>query len=237
MNNRFIEEIEVFERMRKIATKLDDQWMLAFCFFGLGMGALVRGDFPAARQYAEQEFDLCDKNGDMIGSTMPYIILGHTALASGEPQQARDYYQRSMAIGEQVGFHYATQTATKYLGKVAVSLGDIEASEEYLHRSLTISKEIGFLRDITRLLYEYARLRRMQGRQEESVELLSLIIGHPASEQFRWLEGYLRQNIKDLLEELEKELPGEIFTGAIERGKCQELEKVVERILAAYPNS
>ena len=237
MFNRYAAEIEVLERMRVIALEGEDRWLLAFCLFGLGMGALVRGEYSAARQYAEEELILYQELGDVIGSTMPLIVLGHAALACGELEQARGYYLDCMQIAEGVGFHYSTQTATKYLGKVTVSLGDIEAAENYLHKSLELSKEIGFLRDMTRLLYEYARLRRVQGKLEESVELLSFVLAHPASDQYRWLEGYLRDNISELLVKLKGEMPPEEYNAAVEQGNTLQLGKVVDEILASHPNS
>jgi predicted ATPase/DNA-binding CsgD family transcriptional regulator len=237
MINKVGEIDDAVDRMRNIVLALDDGWLKGFCLFALEMVALIKGDLSLARQYAEENLKICSQIGDQITATKPLIVLGHAALACEELEQARGFYQHCLDISEQVGFHYSTQTATKYLGKVTVSLGDIAAAEDYLHRSLKISKEIGFLRDMTRLLYEYSRLRRLQGELEESVEILSLILPHPGSDQHRWLEGYLRDNIKDLLAKLEDELSPEVYSAAVERGRRLILEKVVDQILSTPPNS
>ena len=123
----------------------------------------------------------------MIGSTLPLIVLGHAALARGEYEEARGFYLRCLEISEKIGFHYAIQTSSKYLGKVALSLGNIAEAEKYLLQSLRITKEIGFVRDIINLLYEFARLRVAQNNPEQAVELLALVIQHPASHQTRML--------------------------------------------------
>ena len=162
---------------------------------------------------------------------MPLIVLGHVALARGEYEEAREYYLRCLKISQKTGFHYAMQTSSKYLGKVALSMGKLAEAEKYLLQSLTITKEIGFVRDIVNLLYEYARLQVAQGNPEGAVELLALVIQHPASHQYRMLEGRIRDSAKGLLAELEAELPPETYTAALERGQGLELDEVVASLI------
>ncbi|MEN8241513.1 MAG: LuxR C-terminal-related transcriptional regulator [Chloroflexota bacterium] len=231
MMNRYSKYVFTIEKLMKIAARLDKQWMYAFALFAVGMGALVTGDYQKATALAEENLVLYQELGDTIGSTTPLIVLGHADLARGDLKGARDSYLRCLEFAEQVGFHYSTQTATKYLGKVAVSLGRIEEAEKYLHQSLLISKEIGFYRDIIRLTYEFARLLTVQGKTERAVELLSLILDHPASDQVRWLEGKLRDNIRELLAKLESELAPEVFTAAMKRGKGLDLDETVANLL------
>jgi hypothetical protein len=96
-----------------------------------------------------------------------------------------------------------------------------------------LKKEIGFLRDVVNLIYEYARLRVAQGNLTQAVELLGLVLQHPASHQTRWLEGRIRDSAQDLLSELENELPQEIYTTALEHGKELEVDKTVMQLLGS----
>jgi tetratricopeptide (TPR) repeat protein len=231
MFNRYAEEVKAIERMLKITSEIDDKWLMAFGLFAAGMCALVTGNYHEARRHAEHNLFLYEEIGDVIGTTMPLIVLGHAALVLGELEQAREYYLRSLKKAEEIGFHYSTQTATKYLVKVAVSLGKIEEAEIYFRKSLLISKEIGFYRDIIRLLYEYARLQVARRNLEQAVEILVMAYDHPASDQYRWLEGYQRDNIKDLLTKIEDKLPPEVFSGAVERSQKLDLDQVIEELL------
>jgi predicted ATPase/DNA-binding CsgD family transcriptional regulator len=231
MFNRYAEEIKAIERMLKITSELDNKWLMAFGMFAAGMCALVTGNYHEARRHAEYNLCLYEEIGDVIGTTMPLIVLGHVALVLGELEQARDYYLRSLNTAEEVGFPYSTQTATKYLVKVAVSLGKIEEAEKYFRKSLLISKEIGFYRDIIRLLYEFSRLQVARGNLEPAAEILAMAYHHPASDQYRWLEGYQRDNIKDLLTKIEGELPPDEFSAAVERGQHLDLDQVIEELL------
>jgi hypothetical protein len=113
---------------------------------------------------------------------------------------------------------------------VTLSLGDLTEAEKYLFQSLKITKEIGFVRDIVNLLYEYARLHAAQGNPERAIELLALVIRHPASQQHRMIEGRIRDSAKGLLAELENDLSPEAYTAALERGREMDLDEVIENL-------
>jgi len=224
---RYTEEIQAIDKMVEIARALDDPWLLAFTLFAQGMAALVQEDFARARQLAEKNLDLYEKVGDVIGSTTPLIVLGHASLALGELEEAREFYLRCLQVSQETGFYYATQTASKYLCKVALSLGKVAEAERYLVQSLRITKEIGFVRDLVNLLYEYARLQVARGNLEGAVELLEMVIRHPASHLYRMLEGRIRDSARELLAELEAGLPSEGYSAALERGRELELDPVI----------
>jgi tetratricopeptide (TPR) repeat protein len=199
------------------------------------MGALVTEDFSEARRLAEIDLKLFQEIGDVIESSIPLIVLGHVALALGELEEARGYYLRCLEISQETDFHYAIQTATKYLAKVSISIGEIAKAEGYLYESLRITRDIGFVRDIINLFYEYARLYTVQGKTEQAVELLALVIQHPASELYRMLEGRIRTSAKDLLAKLEGELSHQAFAEAVHRGQSLEIDAVVADLMEYQP--
>jgi tetratricopeptide (TPR) repeat protein len=225
--NRFTEQIEASNKMLKIASENNDKWLLAIALFAASLSAFIQEDYAEARRLAESNLTLNEEIEDVIGSTMPLIVLGHVALARGEHEVARGFYLRCLKISEETGFHYARQTSSKYLGKVALSMRKTAEAEEYLVQSLIISKEIGFLRDIINLLYEFARLRVAKDNSDQAVELLAFVVQHPVSNESRLLEGRIRDSAKNLLAEIEHELPQETYTAALERGQELELDEVV----------
>jgi len=230
----YTEEIEALNKSVEIATELDDKWLLAFALFGASMAALIQEDYAKARQLAETNLKLYEEIGDVIGSTTPLIVLGHVALARGELESAREYYLRCLKISQETGFHYAIQTASKYLSKVALSLGILTEAEKYLLQSLTITKEIGFIRDIINLLYEFARLQEAQDNSEGAVELLALVIEHPASDLYRMLEGRIRDSARELLSLIKHDLPAEAYNAALERGRNLDLDGLIDDMLAPH---
>lgn len=228
---RYTEEVEAINKMVEIAKELNDKWLLAFTLFAAGMAALIEEDYPKARRLAETHLNLCDEIGDVIGSTIPLIVLGHVSLALDELEKAREFYLRCLKIAQETGFYYSIQTASKYLSKVALSLGLIPEAEKYLLQSLRITKDIGFVRDIVNLLYEYARLRVAQEYPEQAVELLALVIQHPASEFYRMMEGRIRDSARRLLIQLEAELHADTFRAALKRGQAMDLDNVTDDLV------
>ena len=225
--NRYAEQYQTIHEMLRIANETSDKWQITFVLFAVSMYTLIREDFSEARRHAQYNLDLNEELGDVIGSTLPLLVLGYAAYAEGEYEEARGYYLRCLKISEKAGFHYAIQTSTKYLCKTTLSMGRIVEAEDYLIRSLTIAKEIGFVRDIVNLLYELARLRVAQGKPEQAVELLVLVLQHPASQQVRLLEGRIGDSAEALLAKLEGEVPQEVYSKALERGQASDMDRVV----------
>ena len=233
MCNRLAEQIEATDKLVKIADVLNDPWLQALTLFAPSMVALVTEDYPEARRLAELNLNLYDEIGDVISVTMPLNILGHVALASGDYEAAKGFYSRSLSISQETGFNYSIQTSSKYLGKLLVSMGDYAQAEYHLLQCLKLSKEVGFIRDVINLLSEFARLRAAQGDPGRAVELLGLVIQHPASNQTRWLEGRIKDSATDLLAQLEGELPPESYLAALERGQKLDLDEVVEELVGS----
>ena len=229
--NRYEEEAKAGQKMLEIAREMDDKWLLSFTLFAASMRALIQEDYVEARWLAESNLNLNIEIGDRIGSALPLLVLGHVALALGEYEDASSYYLRSLSTSLVTGFHYAIQTASKYLGKVSISLSRLGEAENYLLQSLRITREIGFVRDIINLFVEFARLKMAQDHTEDAVEILVLVLQHPASLETRLFEGHIKDIAKGLLTTLERQLPREIYKAALTRGSELALEDVASKLL------
>ncbi len=213
--------------MLKIATELDDKWLLALSLFEKSMVALRNEDYTEAGRLAQSSLNLNEEIGNAIRSTLPLLALGHVALARGEYEGASDCYLRLLKISQETGFLWGIEKGSKYLGVVALSIDKIAEAEYYLLQSLRITNEIGLLRDKLNLLYEYACLLVAEGNSEQAAELLTLVLQHPISHQIRLGEGRIRDSAKGLLAKLEDELPPEAYTAALERGQVLEMDEVI----------
>jgi tetratricopeptide (TPR) repeat protein len=229
--NRFTEEMEASSKMLKIATELEDKWLLSITLFGTSLGALLKDDYTEAKRVAALNLTLREEIGDAIGSAMTLIVLGYVAIAEEENETAIGYFLRCLKISEKTGFYYGVQTSSKYLGKVTLSMGKTTEAEKYLIQCLGITTEVGFVRDIINLLFEFARLRVAQESPENAVELLALVQQHPTSNQTRMLEGRIRDSALDLLVKLEDELTAETYKAALDRGEELALEEVIYELV------
>jgi predicted ATPase/DNA-binding CsgD family transcriptional regulator len=229
--DRSTEDVISKDKILKIATEVDDKWLLASVLFPVSWIPLRQEDYAEARRLAESSLQHNEEIGNVIGATMSLLTLGRIALACGEYKEAGGFFRRSLYISEQVGYQYAVGNSSKYLGKVALSMGKTAQAEDYLVQSLVISKEIGLFRDIIIILYEFACLRVAQGHSEQATELLALVLQHPASYQSRLGEGRIRDNAKELLVKLEQELSPETYAAALERGQELDLDEVIADLI------
>ena len=233
--NRFMVETTGKGKLLKLATEIDDKWLLSLALFEASLLALRNEDFSEAERLAKSSLKLNEETGNRIRSTLSLLALGHATFALGEHERASDCYLRMLKISQEAGFLWGIEKSSKYLGKVALSINKIAEAENYLLQSLRISNEIGLVREILNLLYECACLLIAQGNSEQAAELLTLVLQHPASHQIRLGEGRIRDSAKGLLVKLENELPPEAYTAALERGQELELDEVIIELLG--PNS
>jgi tetratricopeptide (TPR) repeat protein len=231
--NLFLEEIIGKNRLLKIASEIDDKWLLALALFEASMCALRTEEFTEAERYAESSLDLYEELGNAIRSTLSLIALGHSSLALGEMEKASNSYQRCLKISQERGFLYGIEKSSKYLGILALTNEKHVEAENYLLQSLRITNEIGLVRDKLNLLYEYARLLVAKGFSEQAAELCSLVLQHPASHQIKLGEGRIRDSARGLLSRIEDELLPEAYTIAVERGQELELDEVISDLVGS----
>jgi len=231
--NRFLEEIAGKNQLLKIATEIDDKWLIALALFEASMCALRNENYSEARQFAESSLNLNEEMGNGIRSTLSLIALGHSALALGEYEEASDAYLRCLKISQESGFLYGIEKSSKYLGIMALSMDKNTEAENYLLQSLRMTTEIGLVRDKLNLLHEYARLLVAKGFSEQAAELLSLVLQHPASHQIRLGEGRIRDSASGLLSKIEDDLPPEAYTDALKRGQELEMDEVISELIGS----
>jgi predicted ATPase len=228
---RYSEFSQGCKKMLEITSELDDPWLSGFVQYAASMDALREKDYAEAERYAITNLNIIEGIGDVFGSILPLIALGHVALARGNLEGAKEYYLRCLMVSEEIGHYFGVQTNSKYLGKLALTMGDLTKAEGYLVQSLILTKEIGFVRDIVNLMFEFARLKVAEGQPEEAVELLALVIQHPSSLSPRIFEGPIRESAKELLAQIDDELPPETIAVAVERGRAMDLDEVVGELL------
>ena len=118
------------------------------------------------------------------------------------------------------------------MAKVALSSNKIAEAEDYLFQCLRITSEIGLVRDRLNLLYDYACLLVAQGNPEKAIELLTLVLQHPASYQIRLGEGRIRDSAKSLLLKIKDKIAPLVYAAALERGQELSLDEVIAELVS-----
>jgi predicted ATPase/tetratricopeptide (TPR) repeat protein len=227
------EDEQAAREMVQIAKDTNDKWLEAFSLFPLSTALVQKQNFAEAGRFAEQCLAISEEIGDSIISSFALSALGAVAFNLSEYGKARDYWLRQFDESVHLSYRWAIENSSKYLGHVALAMNETEKAEAYFQESLRIAEEIGLGRDIINLLFEFARVRVAQDRKEQAVELLMLVLQHPASRQGRFGEGLIQESAQNLLDELLNEVPPDTYAEAIKPGKGMDLDEVVADLIEA----
>jgi len=227
------EEAEIAARkMLEIATQQEDQWLRALSLYKLSVANEIEHDLADTLDLAETSLELFEELGEEIISIWTLLTLGHISVSLGEHIKAKELYLRCLRSSEAVGYRWATENSYKYLGHLALSLNETEEAKTNLLKSLKIADEIGAGRDKANLLYDLARVRVAEDRLEQAVELLAVVLQHPASKLHRLGGGSIRDRVQELLGSLKADLSTEAYGAALERGNAQSFDEIVLDLLA-----
>ncbi len=138
----------------------------------------------------------------------------------GDYEEARRVGMRSVAFFRESGSRRSLASAVENLALALTGLGHYRQARQHLLEALKIHLE---LRDITGLLFSgggMARIKAAEGKPEQALELLGLVLNHPTA------TGPDALPARSLLADLEAVLPPEVVAAGLERG-------IVERRLCA----
>lgn len=231
---RYEEAEAVARKMLDIASQQDDKWLLGYTLYKVSVANPPKHDHAEMRRVAQASIDLFEGLGESIVLISPLVTLGHAVFALGEHAQAWEIYLRCLNTSEAVGYRWGTANACKYLGQMALSLDETVDAENYLLRSLRIADETGSGRDQVNLLCDLARVRMAENRLDRAVELLAVVLKHPASRLHRLGGGRIRDRVQELQNTLKAKLSAETYNAAWERGNARELDQVVFDLLANF---
>ncbi len=153
-------------------------------------------------------------------------------MAQGHLAHAQEAYEKGLEAASRTDYRRIVQLANDSLGTIALLEGRIDDSHSYFLKSLKITFENGQFREQLGSLRDIASVYQQKGNWEAAVELLAVVLHHPAKEQNSLSRREsLQTEAERLLAEIEATLPAERFRSAWQRGKRGELGKVVAGLL------
>jgi predicted ATPase/DNA-binding SARP family transcriptional activator len=216
---------QVGEQIMDIAQQVDNPQWMAFALQGLGQTAHKEGDYARARQLYGQSLDIGRETAHQRIITWSLSGLGDTAYAAGQYGEARTLYQESMEQCQGRENQDIVPDIQVRLGKATCALGEHGESRAYFWQALSTAVESGHIPFMLDVLSETALLHAKEGRLEQAVEVLTLVLHHPLI----WHET--KERAARLLDELLAELPAEAAAAAQERGKAASLEAMCRTTL------
>jgi tetratricopeptide (TPR) repeat protein len=236
MSNVFLQQIEKVKEAAQeslnIAREINNEWWEAASLSWIGAANVAALTFDDAEYYAKAADKIMNEIGDPWLSFFPSQTLAQAATLQGDHVAAKERFQLALEAAQSINFKRGMAYTCGNLGGVCYSLGEYEEAERYHLQSLRIDQKIGQTREMLAEIYGVARAWAALGKESETIELLAVVLQHPASDQrFLTTPSTIKQDAEQLRAKLESELPPEEYESAWQRGETLELETVVADLL------
>jgi len=208
---------------------IGDPRFISLVLNNLGWNALALGRYDEACAALEESAALSRSVGDQYALGFAYRGLGIIAQVQGEHLQALESFRKSLATLTELG---ARQDMARLLAEMSRSIfalgNDAEAGRNW-RESLRIAIETRGLFIALESLVGIASLQAKRGDTERALELLLIVLDHPAGNQDT------RDRAVDLRDKFIAQLTGRQVESVEGRARTKTFEAVVDEILKQTP--
>jgi predicted ATPase/DNA-binding XRE family transcriptional regulator len=204
---------------------IGDPRITAIALNTLSWMAVKLGRYDEARAALEESVLLNTSIGDRWNLGFAYRGLGFIAQAQGEHLQAVDMFHKSLDTLTEVG---ARQDAARVLTETShsfLALGNDAEAAHALHKAVRITTETQGTFVTLAALAGIAALLAKRGESERALELLLVVLEHPAAVQDT------RIRAERLRTELEAQLTRQQVAAAQTRAQARTFEAAVDEIM------
>lgn len=231
--NRNEVAVQMGREMMGRAGRSGDIWERGWALVWWANALVIQGQIGEALQAGQQALAIFEKLDNPFGlSVASGLVLGALAMALGDTAAAKTYYRRGIQAAEAINYLRMLQINYDKLGTVALSEGDIERAQEFFLKSLAVSQECGQTREMLASLRDFASVEIAQGDLVSALQLVAVVLNHPASEQNSHdRPERLRDETAKLRAQIETQLDPASYRAAWEAGQRQQVGEVVARLL------
>lgn len=211
-----------------IVHKHNTPWGLGPCLLQLGSCLRAQGDFAQAIHFAETCLQAGEARQDEFIIAAAIDLLGGIAMDSGRYPEAEQQFEQALRGYQEleVGSPWFTVLACSELGKVNLLAQDYAKAKYWLQQSIALQQKSGRSEPAHyETLHDISRLFVAHGRNEDAVELLSLV-------QSQTPHQFVCELASASIIQLETTLPAAIYEAAVERGKSLNFDRVAAEFLA-----
>ena len=206
-------------------TEIGDRYGIAMALHISGYASAGMKNYAECKRLFQERLAISKEIGDLPGIAVVFTDLASLALGQGEYQQAFQFAQESYPFYKRMNEQMPFYDYYRVMGEAVLGLGDLQEAKYNLVRSLEISKSMGSGYDTLYPLIGIARLLSAWGEKEKALEILSMIIHHPAI----WQWG--KNGATAAFTEIGAGLPGEKVEAAWMRGQALHLAETVDDLL------
>jgi tetratricopeptide (TPR) repeat protein len=162
---------EDVERALELGEALEDLRAMADAYF---LGALVaerRGQWVAARAYAEKAKVLYEQIEDRANTGKLLTTLGGLTFLLGKPDESIPLFKQAFAVALEVGSDADAAQAVSSLAQVHLRTGEVELAEQQARHALELlAGRVDFIDEIGNAQLVLGRSLLEQGKLEEAAE-------------------------------------------------------------------
>src|SRR6266540_1991020 len=218
----------------KIATQLDDAWLISLMMSDSGSLAVTSGDLQIALKRFQQSLEIARQFGDKFQVLYELTNLADLALQKGDLQQAALLTEESLSLSKLIGEKRGISFALQHLGRIAMQEGKSERAGQLLKQSLQV---IWGTRDRETVIDYLVNLAAYEVQQER-FEIASRLLAACEAALTNFPTGYRLQNqalFDRLVENIQARLDAGVFTAAWTLGRLMSLEQAVNFALIDRP--
>jgi tetratricopeptide (TPR) repeat protein len=195
----------------------------------LGVNATFQQEFDQSEVYLLEALALARQAEVQALVARALNILGENARYQGKFGEATGYYSEALSLYRALTNQFGIALVTINMGHMAAAAGELADASVYYREALRQVMDIQAIGFALETVAGLAGLIAASGQAERAVELLGLVLPHPAGNQ------EMRLTAEPLLARLRIELPTDKVEAALGRGQRLELGKVVEELLGEKP--
>lgn len=177
------------EQALELARAAGDVALVKEAAIDLGYVLEDRGDFGAARGYYLEALAVSRESGDRRGEAHTLMVIGETYRRSGEPEKARSCYRDALEIAGEIGSAYLVGLLTGNLAYLEAAAGRLDEAAAHVREVARAYREGGTVATVLPVLVSAAEVLHRRGASVRALELLGLVLGHPANRQDHTVEA------------------------------------------------
>jgi len=224
---------DISREMMERAERSGDAWERGFALIWSAYPLVFQHQIDEAQQAGQEALAIFERLGNPFGTSVASgIILAAIALAIGDRGAAKVHFLRGMQAAEEINYLRLLQRTYDGLGTAALLEGDDSQAQQFFLKSLRISQECGQTREMLAALLDLASVYIARGDLEKALQLLAVLLKHPASDQSSLNHPErLRDEAEKLRIQIESQLEQPVYQSAWETGQKNRLAEVVAQIL------
>jgi len=201
-------------------------WHTMETLYWLGYACYYLRDYQEARRLGEEALDIAEEFGDFwYRGWIAGLLLNDAAFALGDYAEARRRCHQGLRCAEELDQPWTIAAIYKRLGDIAIVLAHYAEAKRCYQRCIPLFIDSDQTWEVINTLLKVARLFIAQGEQAEAVELLVLVLEHPAALKTT------RDDAESLLADLQAQIAPDDFRPIRERGAALDLDSAIKSFL------